>query len=108
MSLAFGGLYCSRTPALPGGSWNSLEPPMKMSDFGLAFSASMRVWSSPAAASGRTLILTFGYATLNALKKSLFVVSFSAEYTESVPVTGGFEAAAVAAAALAVAAGVPP
>src|SRR5436853_3181430 len=99
-------------PALPGGSWNSLGPPMKMSAFGLAFSVSMRVCNSPAAASGRTLILTFGYATLNALKKSLFVVSFSAEYTESVPVTGAFEAAAVAvaAAALALAAGVaaPP
>src|SRR5512142_1380890 len=102
MSFALGELYCSRSPSLPRGSWNSLEPPLKMSALGLAFSVSMRVWSSPAAASGRTFTLTLGYATLNALKNSLFVDSLSAEYTESVPVTGAFVAAAaeVAAAAL--------
>src|SRR2546422_6994880 len=45
---AFGERYASRRPCLPSGSWNSLEPPTKISAFGLAFSAVMRVWSSPA------------------------------------------------------------
>src|SRR5436305_743247 len=98
MSFAFGELYCSRSPSLPSGSWNSLEPPMKMSDFGLAFSVVMRVWSSPAAASGRTFTVTPGYTFLNAAQKSLFVDSLSAEYTFSAPVTALAVAAAEAAA----------
>ena len=41
---------------------------MKMSAFGLAFSAVIRVCSSPAAASGSRSMLTPGYAVLNAAK----------------------------------------
>src|SRR4051812_35612100 len=96
MSLAFGATYASSRPSLPSGSWNSLDPPMKMSAFGLAFSVRMRVWSSPAAASGRTFTVTFGYAFLNASKNWLLVVSFSAEYTEIVPVTGAAVGAVLA------------
>src|SRR5437764_15040426 len=35
---AFGDLYASVKPCLPSGSWNSLEPPTKMSDFAEFFS----------------------------------------------------------------------
>src|SRR5438270_240681 len=58
---------------------------MKMSAFGLAFSAVMRVWRSPAAASGSRSMFDPGYAALNAAPNWLFVVSFSAEYTTIVP-----------------------
>src|SRR5438270_5321837 len=76
---------------------------MKMSAFGLAFSAVMRVWRSPAAASGSRSMLEPGYAALKAALNWLFVVSFSAEYTVIVPV--GFAAAAAVVAAAPVADG---
>src|SRR5688572_21334765 len=58
---------------------------MKMSAFGLAFSARIRVWSSPAAASGSRSTSTPVTAALNAFTNSLFVDSLSAEYTEMRP-----------------------
>ena len=70
---------------------------MKMSAFGLAFSARMRVWSSPAAASGSRSTSTPVTAALNAFTNSLFVDSFSAEYTEMRP--DGLAVALAAAAA---------
>ena len=75
---AFGEMYGTRRPCLPSGSWNSLDPPTKMSAWGLFFSAVMRVWRSPAAASGRTSTCT-PVAVVKALNSSLFVDSFSAE-----------------------------
>src|SRR5437762_106783 len=68
---------------------------MKMSAFGDAFSAVMRVCRSPAAASGSRSIVVPGYAALNASPNWLFVVSFSAEYTVMLPV--GLTAAAAGA-----------
>src|SRR5688572_21548867 len=68
---------------------------MKMSAFGLAFSARMRVWSSPAAASGSRSTSTPVTAALKAFTNSLLVDSLSAEYTEMRPV-GLADAAAVA------------
>src|SRR5579859_738644 len=108
---ALGDTYFSSSPSLPSGSWNSLDPPMKMSAFGDAFSARIRVCRSPAAASGNRSMFDPGYAALNAALNWLFVVSFSAEYTVMLPV--GFAAAAVVAAACVpagadVAAPVPP
>src|SRR5439155_27020782 len=70
---------------------------MKMSAFGDAFSAVIRVWRSPAAASGGRSTVVPGYAVLNASVNALFVVSLSAVYTTMLPV--GFTAAAVVAAA---------
>jgi hypothetical protein len=52
---------------------------MKTSAFGESFSARMRVWSSPAAASGSTAVSMPGIAALNASVKALLVDSFSAE-----------------------------
>jgi hypothetical protein len=52
---------------------------MKMSALGLAFSARMRVWSSPAAASGSRSTSMPGTAVLNAATNWLFVDSLSAE-----------------------------
>ena len=75
---------------MPSGSWNSLDPPMKMSAFGDAFSAVIRVCRSPAAASGSRSIVVPGYAALNASPNWSFVVSLSAEYTVMLPV--GFAA----------------
>jgi hypothetical protein len=78
---------------------------MKMSAFGLAFSAVIRVCSSPAAARGSRSMLTPGYAVLNAAKNWSFVDWFNAEYTEIVPVTGAAVGAAVAVATAVVAVG---
>ncbi|OLC12478.1 MAG: hypothetical protein AUH44_00455 [Chloroflexi bacterium 13_1_40CM_68_15] len=63
---------------MPSGSWNSLEPPTKMSACGLFFSAVIFVWRSPAAASGSALTST-PVALVNAAKSWLFVDSLSAE-----------------------------
>src|SRR5581483_2840944 len=40
---AFGELYGSSSPSFPRGSWNSLDPPMKISALGEFFSVRMRV-----------------------------------------------------------------
>src|SRR5688572_25203096 len=119
-AVAFGETYVSSKPSLPSPSWNDESPPMKMSAFGLAFSARIRVCSSPAAASGSRSTSTPVTAALNAFTNSLFVDSLSAEYTEmrpdgfgdadaaTVPATVGVGDAAVGAPPHAAAAAVIP
>src|SRR5688572_8696851 len=84
---------------------------MKTSAFGLAFSARMRVCSSPAAASGSRSTSTPVTAALNAFTNSLFVDSLSAEYTEIRPLGFGVVLAAALPATVGVgdaAVGAPP